>query len=367
MDSFICLAWEDWQDTAECLVFSMGAAIEVYPSYNVTSARLFWESLNYKMSAWDTSLFSAGKLLGSGPLHSSFAFPGLKILETECFVLQDQTSLIQKERSWGEPQAWCQESRGRAYGEAARVRGARLGAPLWQRHFWGPCKGPKFLMSCSSLLLPWASVLCASDLFGRCKSTVRISILCSFVSHLRFLLTNAGRDRNYSLLCFCFLPCLYKRHLPSAEEFKCYSDFLKKLSLPEGGGERLLPAWDLSAMTTLLFYFYLWFPQKDFDVHHSCNRRGLLTRAQSQEQQLWWNRKPVFIFINRAWSRAEAGTSQDSWCVFNGPVPGDICCGSDSEMKDMLHKQIWEQLFFLINPKYMENGVGPLYRKNEMK
>lgn len=63
-------------------------------------------------------------------------------------------------------------------------------------------------------------------------------------------------------------------------------------------------------------------------------------------------------------SRAEAGMNQDSWCVFNGPVPGDICCGSDSEMKDMLHKQIWEQLFFPINPKYMENKVGPLYRKN---
>lgn len=67
------------------------------------------------------------------------------------------------------------------------------------------------------------------------------------------------------------------------------------------------------------------------------------------------------------WSRAEGGMNQDSRCVFNGPVPGDICWGSDSEMKDVLYKQIWVQLFFLMNPKYMENGVAPLYRKNQIK
>lgn len=56
--------------------------------------------------------------------------------------------------------------------------------------------------------------------------------------------------------------------------------------------------------------------------------------------------------------------NQDSWCVFSGPVPGDICSGSDSEMKDVLCKHIWEHLLFMINPKYMENGTGLLYRKN---
>lgn len=53
MDSFICLAREDWQDTANYLgFFSMGAAIDVYPRYNMSLAALFWEFLNYRMSVW---------------------------------------------------------------------------------------------------------------------------------------------------------------------------------------------------------------------------------------------------------------------------------------------------------------------------
>lgn len=42
-------------------------------------------------------------------------------------------------KEWGEPRIRCQESRGRACREAARVQGAQLGAPQWQRCFWGPC------------------------------------------------------------------------------------------------------------------------------------------------------------------------------------------------------------------------------------
>lgn len=42
---------------ADYLFFSRGAALDVYPSYNMTLAGLFWESLNYKMSVWDISLF----------------------------------------------------------------------------------------------------------------------------------------------------------------------------------------------------------------------------------------------------------------------------------------------------------------------
>lgn len=49
---------------ADYLFFSTGAALDVYPSYNMTLAGLFWESLNYKMSVWDISLFFSWEAAG---------------------------------------------------------------------------------------------------------------------------------------------------------------------------------------------------------------------------------------------------------------------------------------------------------------
>lgn len=67
----------------------------------------------------ETSDFlSAGKLLGSCPLHSNFAFPRLKISEAECFILQGQINLIQKGRS--EANLRC---------DAMRAGGERAGMP----------------------------------------------------------------------------------------------------------------------------------------------------------------------------------------------------------------------------------------------
>lgn len=88
------------------------------------------------------------------------------------------------------------------------------------------------------------------------------------------------------------------------------------------------------------------FLKRDLTYNTIAEGRRLLARAWSQAQWFWWSCEPVFIFINRVWSRAEAGM-----CVFNGPVPGNISCGSDAEMKDVLYKQIGVWLFFLMNQK----------------
>lgn len=123
MDSFICLVWEDWQDTAIQLVtfsFFFFSWVQ-HLSSNMTSAGLFWESLNYKMSVWDIRLFFWLR-------NCSFTFPGLKILDTEHFVLQDQMTVTQKERSEGNLRPEAQ----RAGGECA---GRLCGCG---EHDWGP-------------------------------------------------------------------------------------------------------------------------------------------------------------------------------------------------------------------------------------
>lgn len=52
------------------IFFSYDAAIDVYPSYDLTSVRLFWEYLSHK-SVCGTSALQ----MCSGPLHSSCIFP----------------------------------------------------------------------------------------------------------------------------------------------------------------------------------------------------------------------------------------------------------------------------------------------------
>lgn len=71
----------------------------------MTLAGLFWESLNYKMSVWDISLFFGWEAAGFWSIAQLLPFFWLKILGTEHFVLHGQMSLIQKERTWGEPRA----------------------------------------------------------------------------------------------------------------------------------------------------------------------------------------------------------------------------------------------------------------------
>lgn len=47
--------------------------------------------------------------------------------------------------------------------------------------------------------------LCFQTFCGGVKSPVCVSTLGSFLSHFSFSLLSTGRDRNYSLLSFCFL------------------------------------------------------------------------------------------------------------------------------------------------------------------
>ena len=106
------------------IFFSYDAAIDVYPSYDLTSVRLFWEYLSHK-SVCGTSALQ----MCSGPLHSSCIFPVMKTLEIKHMPLWLQVRLIQDKISGNSHPIPGEQGQS---GEAART---------WEGCCWGFLRG----------------------------------------------------------------------------------------------------------------------------------------------------------------------------------------------------------------------------------